>query len=107
MVGEDDRMKDGSSEENIEDGQTSNHQEGESFGKPTTEDEPDQSTATATPGDPVLQTTASATGAPSAPNIDVPSFKITASSRTNSDFDDTKHAAMVDENISRNDVQTS
>ena len=107
MVGEDDRMKDGSSEENIGDGQASNHQEGESFGKPTTEDEPDQSTATATPGDPVLQTTAPATDAPSAPNIDVPSFKITASSRTNSDFDDTKHAAMVDENISRNDVQTS
>ena len=105
MVGEDDRLKDGSSEENIGDGQASNHQEGESFGEPATKDEPDQSTATATSGNPVLQTTA--TDAPSAPNIDVPSFKITASSRTNSDFDDTKHAAIVDENISRNDVQTS
>lgn len=107
MVGEDDRMKDGSSEENIEDGQASNHQEGESFGKLATKDEFDQSTTTATPGEPVLQTNAPATETTNAPNIDVPSFKITASSRTNSDFDDTKHAAMVDENVSRNEVQTS
>ena len=106
MVGDDDRMKDGSSEENIEDGQVSNYQEGESSGRIVTEEEPDHSTATATPGDPVLKTNASTTETSNAPNIDVPSFKITASSRTNSDFDDTKHAAMVDENISRNDVQT-
>ena len=40
-------------------------------------------------------------------NMEIPSFKITASSRTNSDFDDTKHAAMGDENISRDDIHAS
>ena len=107
MVGDDDRMKDGSSEENMDDGQAPNHQEGESFGKLATADERDQSTATATPGEPTLQMNDPATETSNVSNIDVPSFKITASSRTNSDFDDTKHAAMVDENISRNDVHTS
>ena len=105
MVGEDDKIKDASSEENI-DGQASN-QEGESFGKLRTEDDPDPSSATETPGDPMLQTNAPATETSNTSNIDVPIFRITASSRTNSDFDDTKHVAMVDENISRNDVQTS
>ena len=107
MVGEDDKMKDASSEENIDDGQASSHQEGESLGKLTTEDNPDHSSATASPGNPMLQTNPPATETFNTSNIDVPSFRITASSRTNSDFDDTKHAAMVDENISRNDVQTS
>ena len=105
MVGEDDKMKDASSEENI-DGQASN-QEGESFGKSTTEDDADRSSLTATPGDPMVQANLPATETPNTSNIDVPIFRITASSRTNSDFDDTKHVAMVDENISRNDVQTS
>ena len=105
MVGEDDKIKDASSEENI-DGQASN-QEGESFGKLRTEDDPDPSSATETPGDPMLQTNAPATETSNTSNIDVPIFRITASSRTNSDFDDTKHVAMVDENISRNEVQTS
>ncbi|KAL2056517.1 hypothetical protein ABVK25_002911 [Lepraria finkii] len=40
-------------------------------------------------------------------DMEIPSFKITASSRTNSDFDDTKHAAMGDENISRDDIHAS
>lgn len=38
--------------------------------------------------------------------LELPSFHLTASSRTNSDFDDTKHAAMGTEDISRNDVHT-
>jgi len=38
--------------------------------------------------------------------MELPSFHVTASSRANSDFDDTKHAAVGTENISRNDVHT-
>ena len=105
MVGEDDKMKDASSEENT-DGQASN-QEGENFGKLTTEADPNHSSAPAMPGDSMLQANVPATETSNTSNIDVPIFRITASSRTNSDFDDTKHVAMVDENISRNDVQTS
>ncbi len=38
--------------------------------------------------------------------MELPSFHVTASSRTNSDFDDTKYAAIGTESISRDDVHT-
>ena len=107
MVGHDDKLKDASLEEDVGEGQASNHQQGESSGSLNAESDTKASSATTTHDNSRLPLDGTAEQTTDASNMEVPSFKITASSRTNSDFDDTKHAAMGDEHISRDDIHAS
>ena len=107
MVDHDDKVRDASHEEHVDDGQASNHQQDESSG--ALDAGADTKDASATTQDDSLRLHPNGTVGQEtdASDIEVPSFKITASSRTNSDFEDRKQAAMGDEHISRDDVHAA
>ncbi|KAL2047688.1 hypothetical protein N7G274_000730 [Stereocaulon virgatum] len=107
MVGHDDKLKDVSHEEDVGEGQASKHQQSGGSSSSNADDEVKGSIAAATNDNSGLRANGTFAKATDASVMDVPSFKFTASSRTNSDFDDTKHAAMRDEHVPRDDIRAS
>lgn len=107
MVGHDDNFKDVSHEEDVDEGQASKHQQSGGSSSSNAEAKIKRSSAAATNDNSGSKGNGTLVKATDASDMDVPSFKFTASSRTNSDFDDTKHAAMRDEHMPSDDIHAS
>ena len=106
MVGEDGEIKEAENIGNVDDRRSSSHQLGDISGNLNTTDDMDCPTR-AIPKNSNIQNDTAGKDIYGSSDTEIPSFKITASSRTNSDFDESKHSARVSEDVSRDNVQTS